>query len=387
MKKTFFPIRAFFLCLCAALILPSCAQDSTQTVYIPQSEPTESESRSESETEPPTERAEPTSDYSSSGFFESDTGTDLLLRIEWQARQNPDAYKVDIAVKVFLEYKGTFSVGETTGNLLTVGDEHRNFAVEAMDEYTEDFSPVLLYSYNTQVDRPDGEDINIRLLAKYRYNGYYDGYFFRSVIAQGNIFVSDKYDTMKSSADIDVPLIKQYPELPNGCEVTSLAMTLNYLGYGISKTDLKNDYLPIGQGDFYSYNIGDPASSASFGCYSPVIVKTAERYFADNNISREVGDLTHCNVEELFYNISEGRPVIVWITQNLSVKPSIISSWRLGGLTFNWKAPLHCVVLTGYDLDAGTVTVTDPIYGVVTHEKELFERRWHEMGEQAVVIK
>ena len=40
--------------------------------------------------------------------------------------------------------------------------------------------------------------------------------------------VKDRYDwlTLKSSQKLDVPLENQYPDLPNGCEVTSLSTLL-----------------------------------------------------------------------------------------------------------------------------------------------------------------
>lgn len=42
----------------------------------------------------------------------------------------------------------------------------------------------------------------------------------------------------------EVELILQNPELPNGCEVTSLAMLLKAAGYPIEKTVLYENYLP-----------------------------------------------------------------------------------------------------------------------------------------------
>lgn len=39
---------------------------------------------------------------------------------------------------------------------------------------------------------------------------------------------------------MDVPLISQNPELKNGCEVTSLAMVLQYAGIKVNKLELAN---------------------------------------------------------------------------------------------------------------------------------------------------
>lgn len=44
---------------------------------------------------------------------------------------------------------------------------------------------------------------------------------------------------------LDVPLIAQNPELPRGCEVTSLAMLLNYAGIKVDKMKLAKEVKKI----------------------------------------------------------------------------------------------------------------------------------------------
>ncbi len=338
------------------------------------------------QTEPVTEPLPaPTSTYKGSGVFESDTGTTLVLRLLWEAEQNPVEHKVDLTLRLYLEYEGELTLTPSENNTLTVGEEQINFKTEAA--YPETDSPVLICEQVTSVPREDCADTAVRIVGKVYSGNTYEEYEFKSLTVQGNLIISDKYESLPESASLDVDVIKQHPELPNGCEVTSLAMALNYHGYKISKMDLKNGYLPIGTENIYEYNIGDPASRKdSYGCYSPVIKRTADAYFTDKGIERTATDLTHVNVDELYYQVSQGKPVIVWATQYMDTRPYNIKSWQIDGLTFNWKAPLHCMLLTGYDMDEGTVTLTDPIYGVVTHEMELFETRWHQMGEQAVIL-
>ena len=43
---------------------------------------------------------------------------------------------------------------------------------------------------------------------------------------------------LKRKILLDVPTILQKPELPRGCEVTSLAMMLNYAGIEVNKMEL-----------------------------------------------------------------------------------------------------------------------------------------------------
>ena len=337
-------------------------------------------------TEPPTEEPlpPPTSAYSGSGFFESDTGTTLVLRLEWQAEQNKSLHQIDMKVKVFLEYLGELTLTPSKENTLTVGDEQFTFKTKA--KYPESAEPVLLIEKKVSLPREDCADLNVRMVAKVYSDNVYEEYSFSSITAQGNLIISDKYASLKKKAEIDVDLIKQHPELPNGCEVTSLAMALNYYGYKIGKMELKEGYLPIGTENIYEYNIGDPAERKnSYGCYSPVIKRTADAFYADKGIKRTATDLTHCNIEELYYQVSQGEPVIVWATLYMDKRPYNIISWKIDGHVFNWKVPLHCMLLTGYDMKEGTVTLTDPIFGVVTHDKTLFETRWHQMGEQAVI--
>ena len=48
----------------------------------------------------------------------------------------------------------------------------------------------------------------------------------------------------QAAAFAPVALIRQNPALPNGCEVTSLAMALTAAGYPASHVELYNNYLP-----------------------------------------------------------------------------------------------------------------------------------------------
>lgn len=391
-KKNFFHSKYITLSalICAlALLFCSCAEYrdpdailGNETPTVPTLPAMATEELSAAQTEPQPER--PTSDYADEGYFQSDTGTGLVLKVEWQAAQNPDAHQVDMGVRVYLEFEEELRPEASENNTLTVNGEQVTFATKA--QYSAEESPVLLYDGEFSAPRDDCAQIEIPLTCKVYFNGEYEEYRFKSLTAQGTVLVSEKYGGVPNSASVSVDVIKQHPELPNGCEVTSLAMALNYYGYKISKMELKDGYLPIGTENIYEYNIGDPAQkTGSYGCYSPVIKKTADAFFADKGITDcTATDLTHYNISELYYRVSRGDPVIVWATQYMEKRPYIIKSWEENGLTFNWKAPLHCMLLTGYDED--TVTLTDPIYGVVEHDRELFETRWHQMGEQAVVL-
>ena len=65
------------------------------------------------------------------------------------------------------------------------------------------------------------------------------------VIALGFNFkrFQNEYDwlTLKPEQKLNVPLVNQLPDLPNGCEVTSLAMLLKYYDINVSKLELSSN--------------------------------------------------------------------------------------------------------------------------------------------------
>jgi len=151
-------------------------------------------------TEPPTEEPlpPPTSAYSGSGFFESDTGTTLVLRLEWQAEQNKSLHQIDMKVKVFLEYLGELTLTPSKENTLTVGDEQFTFKTKA--KYPESAEPVLLIEKKVSLPREDCADLNVRMVAKVYSDNVYEEYSFSSITAQGNLIISDKYASLKKKA-------------------------------------------------------------------------------------------------------------------------------------------------------------------------------------------
>ena len=86
---------------------------------------------------------------------------------------------------------------------------------------------------------------------------------------------SDEPETNITNRQLNVDCILQNPELPTGCEVTALAIVLNYYGYGVDKCDLSDYYLDkgyIGETNPNDAFLGEPRYDYSYGCYAPVIV-------------------------------------------------------------------------------------------------------------------
>ena len=77
-------------------------------------------------------------------------------------------------------------------------------------------------------------------------------------------------ETMPLTYQLDVPIISQYPELPTGCEITSLTILLNYLGYNIDKTTLAKNYLNYTYSTSITFSdafIGSPFNNDGYGCF------------------------------------------------------------------------------------------------------------------------
>ena len=180
--------------------------------------------------------------------------------------------------------------------------------------------------------------------------------------------------------------VNQYPELPTGCEITALTSVLNYYGYNVKKETMADDYLKKGSGSFYEMFLGNPRKKeGSYGCMAQPIADAANLYFKKNSISRKAVNISGSEFDKVLDYVAEGYPVIVWNTINM--KPAYESKKLvLGGKTYTWIAPEHCVVVIGFDRDANEVYVADPASGLVTRNLSTFKQRYNSLKKQAVYI-
>lgn len=196
---------------------------------------------------------------------------------------------------------------------------------------------------------------------------------------------------VKLSAMLDAPIYQQYPELYNGCEVTSLAMLLNYYGIEKSKLDLapelENDPTPVQLakdgtilywGNPNTGFVGDVyGKSMGFGIFHGALLKLMEQYIPSSV------DLTGESFQAIEKQISDGFPVIIWTTNDFRV-PSYWIEWDtpIGPIRTTMKE--HAVLMVGYD--EKYVYVNDPMSGKAKAavEKEAFIAAWVAMGKQAL---
>ena len=198
---------------------------------------------------------------------------------------------------------------------------------------------------------------------------------------------------IKNQVLLDAPVINQLPELPRGCEVTSLAMLLQYKGIKVEKMELANkllkDQTPLKKegsnifwghpndgfiGDMYSYN------NPGYGVYHRPIKKLAEEY-----ISGQVVDLTGRGFAELKIYLSLGSPV--WVITNATynkLPDNAFETWQTPQGAVNITYRLHSVLVTGYD--DNYVYFNDPLKGEKNKRvsAENFIAAWEQLGKQAI---
>ena len=183
-----------------------------------------------------------------------------------------------------------------------------------------------------------------------------------------------------------ITVIAQNPELPAGCEVTSLTMALQYAGYEADKVTLAEEHLkkapPTDGASPYECFVGDPKEPGGFGCYADVIADCADSFGA------ETTNLSGRPFEELLAEVEANRPVVIWITSGLTETTEGTYSFPgPDGETEYWKAGEHCALLYGYDLLRKEAVVADPETGKTEYyDLALLRTRWEEQGRQALVV-
>lgn len=187
---------------------------------------------------------------------------------------------------------------------------------------------------------------------------------------------------------LDVPLINQFQGhyLKNGCEITSLAMILNYHGIKVTKTELfqKVDKVPWKYNNGLRGNpnqgfVGDMERGPGLAVYHRPLMKLAKQY-----VGNRAEDLTGKNIKEIYQKVDQGLPVLVIISATL--KPTNdFQNWNTPNGTITVTFHTHSVVITGYDHNY--VYVNNPFgYKNQKVERKGFEASWKQLGSQAIVI-
>lgn len=212
----------------------------------------------------------------------------------------------------------------------------------------------------------------------------------------GYDYISDKYvqkiaaqkATTRTSYVLNVPTFNQYPQLPRGCEVTSLSMLLTDAGQHIDKMTLASQITKV---PYYSHGkYGNPHDGfvgnmysfkyPGFGVYHEPIYTLAKRY-----LGQRIADMSGCSWSAVESQIRKGRPV--WVIANTWFRYLPANQWR------TWRTRSgyihitmheHSVVVTGYD--SNFVYINDPMGGKKNRRlnKKAFISAWQQMGSQTI---
>ena len=209
------------------------------------------------------------------------------------------------------------------------------------------------------------------------------------------LFIETFYANAKDG--LAVPIVLQYPELPNGCEITSLTAMLNYFGIEISKMQMKRNYLPrenteIRNGVRYGPDpeiayAGNPASATDgFYVFAEPIAIAANQVLVERNSNKEARNITGATKNEIIDYVHNGYPVLTWVTIDWQ-KPRTNSFWIVEetGEKHPIYRNLHAVVLTSVNDD--NVTIMNTLTGYESIQTETFFNSYENLGSHAVVIK
>ena len=198
-------------------------------------------------------------------------------------------------------------------------------------------------------------------------------------------YVSSQYLSKVSSNPksviLDVPRISQYPDLPMGCEATSLAQLLRYRGIPVTKTQMAKE-MPLSPNK--NPNLGFVGSQYEKQegifqtIYPPALESLAKKYRPNS------ADITGASVEELEKELIKGNPSIVWVTAYC--RNPEMGYWYEGTPDQLWVAKnLHVTTLTGFDEDY--YYLTDPGIGKLKIKKSQFKYVYDTIGKKAVVVR
>lgn len=196
-------------------------------------------------------------------------------------------------------------------------------------------------------------------------------------------------------AKVDVPLILQKPELPNGCEITAVTSVLNYYGYDVDKITLSDNFLPKlpfyrSGGKLYGADpekafSGDPRDAGGWFVYAPPTVKAAQDYVDSVGGKHKVLDVTGSTSAQIMDYVLAGKPVAIWATRDLSLA-NFGYGWYLDGTETYFEAAtnLHCMVIYGF-ID-NQLYVMDPLEGNMIYDQAQFFASYESLGSRAIVI-
>lgn len=204
--------------------------------------------------------------------------------------------------------------------------------------------------------------------------------------------INDEIDwmTMKQEQKLNVPLENQMPDLPNGCEVTSLSMLMNYYGIKVSKNELAETIQHVDSFTDGGKYRGNPhqgfvghmtIANAGWCVYNEPLYNVARKY------TSHIENITGSDFLSLLKLVSNGHPVMI-ITTTTFNKVNNMQTWDTNTGKVNVTPSSHACVITGYSKPKKVVYVNNP-YGYKNQPvnwKNL-QASYNQQGRQALYIR
>ena len=182
-----------------------------------------------------------------------------------------------------------------------------------------------------------------------------------------------------SGTSASVPELFQYPSMPAGCEIYSLAAVLRAMGHDADPDSIVANQLPFDvEGDDYASAFwGDPYWSGEG--MPPAIMAAGNAFLEEAGASERFANLTGTDFDELASKASSGTPVLVWTT--LDFEDPYFDEPREANSFYDLE---HCVVLLG--VEGHRACIMDPTQGYVTVNYDWFKYLYEQCGSMALAI-
>ncbi|MED1203117.1 C39 family peptidase [Heyndrickxia acidicola] len=198
---------------------------------------------------------------------------------------------------------------------------------------------------------------------------------------------------IKGKVLLNVPVYSQFPELPRGCEVTSLSMLLQSAGVSAQKLTLAHQLKKTaetiktkdGKTVYGNPNLGFVGnmftlSQPGYAVYAKPVFDLGEKYLPGRMVN-----LTGASFDRVKLALSENKPVWTIVnTEYRRLPESYFQKWTTQAGPVRVTKKEHAVVITGYD--ANYVYFNDPLTGKKNKKAPYadFVAGWKQMGSQAL---
>lgn len=203
--------------------------------------------------------------------------------------------------------------------------------------------------------------------------------------------IDDEVDwaTMKEEQKLNVPLRNQLPDLPNGCEVTSLAMLMNYYGIQVTQNELAQNIEHVDSFTDNGKYRGNPnqgfvghmsVANAGWCVYNGPLYNLARKY------TNRIVNITGSDFLRVLKLVSDDHPVMIITTTSFS-RVNNMQTWETNTGKVRVTPSSHACVITGYSKKKKVVYLNNP-YGIKNQAVNWhnLEQSYDQQGRQALYI-